>query len=178
MAQRGRTPKPTALKKLEGNQGHRPLNEREPKPPKKALACPKDLSKEAKKEWRRLCREMEQEGVLYGEGELTRQHLTQMIRNRVESSRVAEWFKPGRWQLFNECAILSIDSESGRVAKRRPDRVMTDGEQTIVVDFKFGRDRSEYHEQVKQYMALLRDMGHKNVKGYLWLVYKNEIIEV
>ena len=61
---RGRKPKPTALKVLEGNPGHRPLNEREPKPPVKALACPKDLSKEGKKEWRRLCRELEQEGVL------------------------------------------------------------------------------------------------------------------
>ena len=64
MATRGRKPKPTALKELEGNPGHRPLNEREPKPPKKAPACPKDLSPEGKKEWRRLCKEMEQAGVL------------------------------------------------------------------------------------------------------------------
>ena len=91
---------------------------------------------------------------------------------------MAEWFQPGRWQLFNECAILSIDPKSGRVANRRPDRVMTDGRQTIVVDFKFGHDRTDYHEQVKRYMELLSDMGHQNVKGYLWLVYKNEIIEV
>ena len=122
--------------------------------------------------------QMEQDGVLFGEGELTRQRLTQLIRKRVESPRVAEWFEPGRWQLFNECAILSIDPKSGRVANRRPDRVMTDGKQTIVVDFKFGHDCTDYHEQVKRYMELLSDMGHQNVKGYLWLVYKNEIIEV
>ena len=122
--------------------------------------------------------QMEQDGVLFGEGELTRQRLTQLIRRRVESPRVAEWFEPGRWQLFNECAILSIDPESGRVMKRRPDRVMTDGQQTIVVDFKFGHDCTDYHEQVQRYMGLLSDMGHQNVKGYLWLVYKNEIIEV
>ena len=122
--------------------------------------------------------QMEQDGVLFGEGELTRQRLTQLIRRRVESPRVAEWFEPGRWQLFNECAILSIDPESGRVANRRPDRVMTDGEQTIVVDFKFGHDCADYHEQVKRYMELLSNMGHKNVKGYLWLVYSNKIIEV
>ena len=122
--------------------------------------------------------QMEQDGVLFGEGELTRNRLTKLIRNRVESQQVAEWFKPGRWQLFNECAILSIDPKSGRVANRRPDRVMTDGRQTIVVDFKFGHDCADYHEQVKRYMELLRDMGHQNVKGYLWLVYKNEIIEV
>ena len=122
--------------------------------------------------------QMEQDGVLFGEGELTRKRLTQLIRRRVESPQVAEWFKPGRWQLFNECAILSIDPKSHRVANRRPDRVMTDGQQTIVVDFKFGNDCTDYHKQVKRYMELLRDMGHQNVKGYLWLVYKNEIIEV
>lgn len=36
MAQRGRKPKPTALKELEGNPGKRTLNDKEPKPPKKA----------------------------------------------------------------------------------------------------------------------------------------------
>ena len=60
----GRKPKPSQLKLLEGNPGHRPINEREPMPPKKALACPKDLSREGKKEWRRLCKELEQSGVL------------------------------------------------------------------------------------------------------------------
>ena len=35
MAQRGRKPKPTALKMLEGNPGGRPLNTKEPKPEKK-----------------------------------------------------------------------------------------------------------------------------------------------
>ena len=66
MAVRGRKPKPTALKALEGNPGHRPMNKDEPKPKVKALACPSTLSKEAKKEWRRLCKEMEQQGVLTG----------------------------------------------------------------------------------------------------------------
>lgn len=64
MASRGRKPTPTAIKELEGNPGHRPLNKNEPKPPKKAPACPKSLCAEAKKEWRRLCKELEQMGVL------------------------------------------------------------------------------------------------------------------
>ena len=36
MAQRGRKPKPTAVKVLEGNPGKRSLNTAEPKPEKKA----------------------------------------------------------------------------------------------------------------------------------------------
>ena len=51
---RGRKPKPTALKKLEGNPGKRPLNEMEPVPPVLPLRCPKYLLPEARKEWRRL----------------------------------------------------------------------------------------------------------------------------
>ena len=64
MAQRGRKPKPTALKTLEGNPGKRQLNINEPKPLAKAPSCPKWLDPEAKKEWRRLSKKMEQIGIL------------------------------------------------------------------------------------------------------------------
>ena len=64
MATRGRKPTPTAIKELEGNPGKRPLNKNEPKPTKKAPPCPKWLEPEAKKEWRRLAKKMEQLGVL------------------------------------------------------------------------------------------------------------------
>ena len=64
MAPRGRVPKPSALKILEGNPGKRPLNNREPKPARKAPPCPKWLEPEAKKEWRRLASKLEQLGIL------------------------------------------------------------------------------------------------------------------
>ena len=121
--------------------------------------------------------QLELEGILYN-GEMTRPKLLDMLRKRLPRQRVASWFAPGRWQLFNECTILTIHQFTGRIAERRPDRVMTDGQETIVVDFKFGRERNEYHEQVRQYMQLLATMGYPNIKGYLWLVYSNTIIEV
>lgn len=64
MAQRGRKPKPTALKMLEGNPGGRPLNTKEPKPKKKAPRCPSWLEDEAKKEWKRMAKVLEQMGLL------------------------------------------------------------------------------------------------------------------
>jgi len=64
MATRGRKPKPTALKVLEGNPGKRPLNKNEPKPEKKAPRCPSWLEPEAKKEWRRMSKQLEELGVL------------------------------------------------------------------------------------------------------------------
>lgn len=64
MAVRGRIPKPTAIKKLEGNPGKRELNKYEPTPLKKAPPCPKWLDPEAKREWRRLAKTLEAMGVL------------------------------------------------------------------------------------------------------------------
>lgn len=64
VAQRGRKPKPTAVKELEGNPGKRPLNTSEPKPKKKAPKCPTWLDVEAKKEWRRISKQLEELGIL------------------------------------------------------------------------------------------------------------------
>ena len=64
MATRGRKPKPTVLKILEGNPGKRPLNENEPIPPKGSVNCPSWLEPEAKKEWKRLAPSLEAMGVL------------------------------------------------------------------------------------------------------------------
>jgi RecB family endonuclease NucS len=55
---------------------------------------------------------------------------------------------------------------------------MTDGNEWIVVDVKFGHPNPEYHDQVRRYMDLLQSMGHQNIKGYLWYVYSNKIEEV
>ena len=106
---------------------------------------------------------------------MTAERITTMLRNRLSNPRVASWFSP-RWTLFNECTILSV--ENGEVKEHRPDRVMTDGNEWIVVDFKFGHPDPKYHEQVRNYMYLLSSMGHQNIKGYLWYVYSNKIEEV
>ena len=64
MPVRGRRPKPTKLKILEGNPGKRPLNEHEPKPKPITPACPRWLSPVAKKEWKRIVPELENLGLL------------------------------------------------------------------------------------------------------------------
>ena len=60
----GRKPKPTSLKVLEGNPGKRQLNPNEPKPDASIPKCPAWLSKEAKREWKRLVPFLEQAGLL------------------------------------------------------------------------------------------------------------------
>lgn len=54
----GRKPKPTALRELEGNPGHRPLNKNEPKPEGKLPDCPPMLRGVEKTAWRIVQEEM------------------------------------------------------------------------------------------------------------------------
>ena len=123
----------------------------------------------------RALQQLQQDGVLYDD-EITADRVTALLRKRLESPRIKAWFSD-RWQLFNECSILCVDSQ-GNMQERRPDRVMTDGKETHVVDFKFGRPRPEYLDQVREYMQLLRSMGMPGVKGWLWYVYNNKVEEV
>ena len=120
-------------------------------------------------------RQLQHDGVLYDD-EVTAAKLAAMLQKRLNDKQVKDWFS-NRWQLFNECSILRLN-EQEEVEERRPDRVMTDGKETHVVDFKFGRSKPEYQEQVREYMHLLQQMGHPNVKGWLWYVYSNKIEEV
>ena len=61
---RGRIPKPTAVKILDGNPGKRRINGSEPKPPKSMPDCPDYLAPEAKEEWERLAGTLNQIGLL------------------------------------------------------------------------------------------------------------------
>lgn len=65
MATRGRKPKPTAVKVLEGNPGKRELNMFEPVPRKTSLPkCPDWLEEEARNEWHRLSKNLYELGLL------------------------------------------------------------------------------------------------------------------
>ncbi len=55
---RGRKPKPTESKKLEGNPGKRKLNDKEPKPDVVIPECPPHLEGEARKEYKRITEEL------------------------------------------------------------------------------------------------------------------------
>lgn len=64
MAMRGRKPKPTHLKVLQGNPGGRPLPENEPKPQPIAPPCPDWLPDEARAKWKEIAPELERLGLL------------------------------------------------------------------------------------------------------------------
>ena len=102
--------------------------------------------------------------------------LRKLLHSAMQHEIAKEWFD-GSWRLYRECTILTRD-EQGHVHVPRPDRVMVRGDEAIVVDYKFGRSRPDYHEQVRHYCQLLKQMGKQKVKGYLWYVASGVIESV
>lgn len=60
----GRPPKPTALKKLSGNPGKRKLNHDPEFGSLNSMSVPRHLSREARREWHRVVKELDAAGLL------------------------------------------------------------------------------------------------------------------
>ncbi len=91
----------------------------------------------------------------------------------LDMKDVASWFKSGL-QVLNE---LTLMNSQGRLL--RPDRiVITPKGQAIVIDYKTGSDHPGYRRQVAGYMSILKQMGYKDVKGYLLFIKEEKIVEV
>ena len=108
---------------------------------------------------------------------INRDQVVSQVKKAFLNPQVKEWFRPGL-RLMNECNILSTNPKDGTLKTDRPDRVMIDGNNAVVVDFKFGKVEAEHESQVQRYMSLLQQMGYKEVKGYVWYVFLDCILEV
>ncbi len=84
-----------------------------------------------------------------------------------ENEQMAAWYD-GSWKLLCEQGIL-IDEE-----ERRPDRVMIRGNEAIVLDYKFGAEKSEHCKQVQDYMKAMQQLGYTKVSGYLWYAQNSQ----
>ena len=84
-----------------------------------------------------------------------------------------EWFKDAV-RARNELTVFGADG-----SRNRPDRVVftLDGG-VMVIDYKFGEERDSYLWQVRRYMKLWSAMGHAPVRGYLWYVPDDKVVEV
>jgi len=105
--------------------------------------------------------------------EAQREELSKLLDSAFEIPQVARWFSHEWQQVINERALLTTD---GNI--RIPDRVLVGDGETVVIDFKFGKERPEYRDQISEYASLLGKMGMKNVKAYLYYVEDARIVEV
>ena len=120
-------------------------------------------------------RQFEFDGIIYDET-LSPEQLREQLKSKFDIPVVKDWFSD-RWTVFNECNIMRI--VGGRIVNERPDRVITDGKDTIVIDYKFGKEDDRYKDQVRRYMKLIEEMGYPDVHGYIWYVHEDDgIVEV
>ena len=85
---KGRKPKPTALKVIEGNPGQRPLNQNEPKPKPIAPKAPLWLDEVAREEWERLAPILERLGLLTEADEIVFANLCQEYSDILKYRKV------------------------------------------------------------------------------------------
>ncbi len=111
-----------------------------------------------------------QEGIVAAD---TAEELLKTVKKAINQPIVKSWFS-GKAIVHNEAAILTPEGYN-----YRPDRIVEIKDEIIVIDFKFGNIiKKSYDKQVNRYVNLIQEMGHQKVKGYLWYVVLNKIVEV
>eukprot|EP01029_Cantina_marsupialis_P004023 TRINITY_DN14006_c0_g1_i1.p1 TRINITY_DN14006_c0_g1~~TRINITY_DN14006_c0_g1_i1.p1 ORF type:complete len:1087 (-),score=31.67 TRINITY_DN14006_c0_g1_i1:1292-4552(-) len=97
----------------------------------------------------------------------------EFAKELLNDPKVSEWFSR-EWRVINERDILL-----GEGSVQRPDRVIYKGNQAIVIDYKFGKKKSNtYKKQVMTYKKLVKSLGFEEVKGYVLYGKLSEIEEV
>lgn len=85
----------------------------------------------------------------------------------------ASWFSK-EWNIYTEATVIAPSQHP-----YRPDRVMVNDQQAIVIDYKFGtKELSSYKTQLRTYMKFLARMGYTPVEGYLWYVQSGKIEKI
>ncbi len=109
-------------------------------------------------------------GLITGEEvELLRRNIEELLENTV----AIKWFD-GTYRVWNERSVIGANKKLNR-----PDRVMTNGDTAIVVDYKYSDvEQSSHKKQVLNYMTILQSIGYKNIEGFVWYLKSNEIVSV
>lgn len=84
-----------------------------------------------------------------------------------------QWFNSSL-KVINETSVID---PSGFV--HRPDRVVIDLDGKVsIIDFKFGEESDEHKRQVDRYTKLYHDMGYGQVRGYVWYIPSDKVVEI
>jgi ATP-dependent helicase/nuclease subunit A len=84
----------------------------------------------------------------------------------------ANWFD-GSMRIVNETALLEPT-----FALHRPDRVMLGTTETLVIEYKSGDRNPSHQRQLSRYMRLMEQVQEMPVRGFVWYINENELIEV
>ncbi|MEE1098113.1 MAG: UvrD-helicase domain-containing protein [Bacteroidales bacterium] len=98
-----------------------------------------------------------------------RERVNEVIQSMFKFSQSQHWFD-GTYKILNEKSIVDKSSEE-TIETKRPDRIMIQGNDVIVVDYKFLEDLNDlekYETQILKYGELFSKMGYENISLYLW----------
>lgn len=106
-----------------------------------------------------------------------RDELRMTIEKELSREEAKEWFGDTWDGVYNECDIIHSDDKI--IGHSRPDRVMVKGKRAVIVDYKFGAEKSDdYRLKMELYKRLITRMGYEQVEGYLWYLSRSEIEKV
>lgn len=90
----------------------------------------------------------------------------ELLKDALAEVRDYGWFDPEN-KVYNERSIIQY-----REKTQRPDRLIVRPDGTaVIIDYKFGKPKSEYREQVGRYLKSALGSGlFRSVKAYLWYV--------
>ncbi|MDH6355178.1 ATP-dependent helicase/nuclease subunit A [Dysgonomonas sp. PH5-45] len=95
------------------------------------------------------------------------------LTDYLSAPMVADWYS-GQYKVLNEVQILQTEGPFVR-----PDRVMLKDGEVVVVDYKFGQHESpRYVKQVEYYKDRIQQMGYTRLRGYIWYVHLQKVVEV
>ncbi len=93
-----------------------------------------------------------------------------ILQTIISQTKDLHWYD-NTYKLINERAIISFDNN--KLVIKRPDRVMYNDNEVIVVDYKFGQIKEEYKNQVKGYINLIAQINKfkdKKFKGFIFYI--------
>ena len=111
----------------------------------------------------------------YFEGRLNEQEkqlVEQQLEHLFQDSLFASWFGT-KGILLAEQGILLPGGK-----QKRPDRIILNENESVIVDFKTGEAQNRYANQVREYMSLVAKLSQKPTKGYLCYLETGIIEEV
>ena len=93
-----------------------------------------------------------------------------LLSERIVSAKGRGWFREDA-AVYTERDIVDVDG-----SVHRPDRVeiYPDG-RVCIIDYKFGKEKPEYRDQVALYADIYRRMGYVDVTSAVWYVFQDYV---
>jgi ATP-dependent exoDNAse (exonuclease V) beta subunit len=113
--------------------------------------------------------------AFYFKGRLNEEE-KQLVESQLEKlftdSLFASWFGKSGILLAEQGILLPGGKQ------KRPDRIILNDKEAMIVDFKTGEAHGRYADQVREYMGLVSKLAQKPAKGYLCYLETGVIEEV